>query len=625
MPLPAPLAAGLATVAVPDDIRAAAAEHLERWLTAPPFAAYGPAIEALVEAEAWEELVDAFYRVLPFGTGGRRGLVGVGPNRLNPWTVATSVQGHVHWLRAGGTGEVDPARPIHVVIAYDVRRFTDARGVFPEGIETPVHGLSSRDFAELAARVYAANGVHAHLLGRGSTRWVSTPELSFTIRHLDAQGGLNLSASHNPPDDNGVKVYDGRGGQLVPPHDQRLLDEVARIGDAESLTWDEAEASGFVHALPRGPHDAYVRAVADQAGPGTRALRVGYTPLHGTGCVHEILAAAGFDVLLHEAQATPDGAFPTVPGHVANPENPETMAHATDALDVDVVFGTDPDADRIGCEVLHDGAWVHLNGNDIAALVVFARLDGTHHERTPLVVQTEVTSQLVSRIARHHGAAVIDDLLVGFKYIGEVLRQLEEDGHYGSIEAANVTFLAGVEESHGVLTTAEMRDKDAAGGAIALAALADREKAQGRTLVDVLHDLQTAHGTVRCTQISARFEGATGASQMAALLDRLRSSPPVELAGRAVTAFFDHRDPEGRYGAIRSASDGASRNVLVFHLARRDSDDGARVVLRPSGTEPKVKLYVEYQGPRGLSAAAQADVEPFTAELARDARDALLG
>jgi len=625
MSLPEALSAGVDTVDVPDEVRDAARAHLGRWLSEPPFAPYRPAIAALVEAEAWDELVDAFYRVLPFGTGGRRGLVGVGPNRINPWTVATSVQGHVTWLRAGATGEVDGRQPIHVVIAYDVRRFADARGVFPDGAETPVHGLSSRDFAELAARVYAAHGIHAHLLPRGSGGWMSTPELSFAIRHLGAQGGLNLSASHNPPDDNGVKVYDGRGSQLVPPHDQALLDEVAKVDDAEVLDWDAAVASGFVHEVEAGVHAGYVAAVAAQAGPGPRLLTVGYTPLHGTGCVHEILAAAGFDVVLHEPQATADGSFPTVPGHVANPENPAAMEHATGALDVDLVFGTDPDADRIGCEVRHDGGWVHLTGNDIAALVVHARLDGIARDEQPLVVQTEVTSQLIARIARSHGAAVVDDLLVGFKYIGEVLRQLEEEGRYGHILRDDVSFVAGVEESHGVLTSADMRDKDAAGGAVALATLADREKARGRTLIHVLQDLQRAHGTVRCTQSSVRFEGATGASQMAALLDRLRRAPPASLGGRAVTASFDHRDETGRFGPIRSASDAASRNVLVYHLEASKPDDGARIVLRPSGTEPKVKLYVELQGPRGLSASGQADVDEQVTALAAGVRNTLLG
>ncbi|MEQ1508558.1 MAG: phospho-sugar mutase, partial [Myxococcota bacterium] len=315
--------AGIGGVAVPEAVRTAAFDHLTRWWTGEPFAAYRPAIRSLVAAGRFDELVDAFRQVLPFGTGGRRGSVGVGPNRINPWTVATSVQGHVNWLRT--TGRAAPS----VVVAYDVRRFVDAKGIYGADLgDSPIRNLSSRDLAELAARVYAANGVTVHLLARGAAGWVSTPELSFTIRELGADGGINVSASHNPPDDNGVKVYDAAGGQLAPPDDEALLDVVATVTDATVIGWDEAVASGSLRWLDPDVHLRYVHTAASAAPAGSRAIGVLYTPLHGTGVVHEALAAARFACTLHAPQASPDGAFPTVPGHTANPELPEVMAHA---------------------------------------------------------------------------------------------------------------------------------------------------------------------------------------------------------------------------------------------------------------------------------------------------------
>ena len=604
------VARGFATVEVPDEVRAAALAGVERWLREPAFATFVPVIRSWIEREQWVELLDAFYQVVPFGTGGRRGLVGVGPNRMNPWTVGTSVQGHAAWLRR----RVGPGVRPSVVVAYDVRRFTDAGGRYDRSVDNPVFGWSSRDFAELAAGVYAANDVDVHILPRGASYYLSTPELSFSVRALRADGGLNVSASHNPPDDNGVKVYDHRGGQLVPPDDQELLDEVGRWSEATALAWDAALSTGRVHLLAPALHQAYIDAVAAVVPPGPRRIRVGYTPLHGTGCVGDVLTRAGFVCALHEPQATPDGSVPTVPGQVANPERPEAMAHALAALDVDLVFGTDPDADRIGCEVRHQGGWVHLTGNDIGALVVHRRLRDAG-DRQALVITTEVTSSLVGAVARAGGAAVVDDLLVGFKYVADVLRALDEEGSYGPLHADAVRYVAGLEESHGVLVTDQMRDKDAAGGAVVLAALADEAAARGETLVDVLRGLEFAHGYVACAQLNLQFPGATGANQMRGLLDRMRASPPATLGGRPVEAFIDHWDQRGRFGPFRSASDRAGRNVLVARLGAGAVDRGARVILRPSGTEPKLKVYLEVAGAVGLAEAGRAEVREALAAL----------
>jgi phosphoglucomutase/phosphomannomutase len=609
--------AGIRGVDVPRSVQRAAEANLRAWLADEAHAGDRATLEAMITEGRFDELVDAFWQVLPFGTGGRRGAVGLGPNRLNHHTVASSVQGHAAWLRARHDGELS------VVIAYDVRRFDDARGVYPASAPPAVLGTSSRDFAELAASVYAANGVVAHLLPPDADRWMSTPELSYAVRALGASGGLNLSASHNPPDDNGVKVYDDRGSQLVPPHDQHLLDEVARVSEVRSMPLSEAVQAGRVRWLGPEVHDGYVSTVAGLALDGPRDIRLGYTPLHGTGCVHEVLEAAGFACTLYGPQAHADSAFSTVPGHVANPERPEAMQAACDALDVDVVFGTDPDADRIGCEVRHRGQWVHLTGNDIATLVVDQAVRRAPPGKRPLVIKTEVTSELVARVAEAGGAAVVGDLLVGFKYIGQALEQLEVQGSYRGLQADEVVFVAGVEESHGVLITDAMRDKDAAGGALALAELAALEAQRGRTLVDRLEALRHTHGHVRCSQISVRFEGATGPSRMAAVLDALRSAPPEAIGGRRVEQLTDHLDPDGRLGPFVSDSDRAGRNVLVLALGPLPGDEGARVVLRPSGTEPKLKVYVQLLGPKGEVAGDALDDAEQT--LREAVRVALLG
>lgn len=611
---------GIGGLELPEEVRRAALEHLERWWTEDRFAAYRPQLEALVERGAFAELCDAFRCVLPFGTGGRRGRVGIGPNRINPWTVATSIQGHAAWLRA----RFPDVTPLRVVVAYDVRRFDDAGGIYDPSLPNPISGMSSRDLAELAARVYAANGIEV-VLPRDPASYLSTPELSFCIRRLDAHGGVNMSASHNPPDDNGVKVYDRRGSQLVPPDDESLLDAVAEVADARLLSWADATSSGRVRWLSSLLHGQYIQTVADLAVAGARDVHILYTPLHGTGSVGEALVAAGFPCRVFAAQAEPDGRFPTVPGHVANPERPEAMALAVEAAaGCALVMGTDPDADRIGAEVHHDGGWVHLTGNDIGALIVDQALKRTY-DGQPLVVTTEVTSSLIGRVARARGAVVIDDLLVGFKYVGEVLRALEEDGCWGDVRAEDVRFAAGLEESHGVLLTDAMRDKDAAGGAVVLACAAAAAQARGETLVDVLHHLQSLHGYVLNAQVSTFFEGAVGASRLSALLDGLRSSPPGELGGRAVERLVDHRNPAGRFGPYRSNSDRAARNVLVLQLASGPMDDGARLVLRPSGTEPKLKVYAEVLGRPRLDSVGRSAVEQSLGRLVEAVRTELSG
>jgi phosphoglucomutase/phosphomannomutase len=608
---------GMAALGLPDGLDETAMASLRGWAEAHPDDV--PTLQGLVAAERFDDLADAFYRTLPFGTAGRRGSVGVGPNRINPHTVGSSVQGHVAWLR-----QRFPDTELTVVIAYDVRAFHDIRGRYA-GVPCSLLGLSSRDLSEHAARVYAANDVTAWLLPRSSTAWTSTPELSFAIRELGTQGGLNLSASHNPPDDNGVKVFDSTGAQLVPPEDQALLDEVGRVSEVRLADWDTAVATRRIRELPESTHVDYINTLAALAGDGPRDVAVMYTPLHGTGCVHEILRAAGFSCMLYSPQAAADPLFSTVPGQVANPERAVALEAAIAAADdADIVLGTDPDADRIGCAVRHGAGWTHLSGNGIAALITDELLQQSW-PRKPLIIRTEVTTSLVTRIAESHGAVVVDDLLVGFKYIGALLAELDAGAIVHGHSITDLVFVAGVEESNGVLVTGEIRDKDSGGGALVLAMAAARAKAAGHTLVDRLSTLEHQHGTIRNAQVRQAYAGATGLAKRAAVLDGLRAAPPTTFAGRQVVSFTDHRDPSGRFGPTKSASDAASRNVLVLQLAAGPFDDGARVALRPSGTEPKLKVYLEVRGKPGLDATGRSAVDAVVQALGDAARAELAG
>lgn len=593
-------ATGFATLDADAILKDEALRHLGRWLTEEPFVGYRPQLAWLIDSAQWAGLLDRFCRVLPFGTGGRRGAVGVGPNRMNPWTLAASVQGHCEYLR-----ERFPAvAPLTVVLAWDVRRFEDARGQYNPALPNPVRHLTSRDLARHAAGVYAANGIHAHLLPEASRRYIATPELSFTIRLLKAHGGLNISASHNPPDDNGAKFYDERGGQPIPPDDQIMADLVDQVAVLKELPWTEAARSGRVHVLDEGPHRAYVELIRRQslvAPPRLDEVRLVFTPLHGVGAqtALEALEAQGFRVAAVEEQMTPDGAFPNVT-ETPNPEVPASMDRAgalAESLGADLVLATDPDADRLGA-LAPDAAGVFqpITGNALAALLThfkLARLSARGElPARPIVITTLVTTGLVTRVARAFGAQVVNDLLVGFKYVAEVLAQLEQHGCWGEIEGTPEDFIIASEESHGILVTPALRDKDAAGAALLLAELALDQKRQGGTVLGYLDNLHRRFGYFHNALHTLVLPGVEGRTRMARLLDRLRAAPPGELAGLPVTRLEDLQDEEGRLGPLKGATDQAARNFLSFTLG-----DSARLALRPSGTEPKAKVYIEVSTP----------------------------
>ena len=620
------VAQGFNDLPVAPDARQTALRHIASWLTEPPFAAYRPQLEWLIAQQRWSLLLDSFYRVLPFGTGGRRGPVGVGTNRFNAWTLAASVQGHVLYLR-----ERYPNQNIAVVIAYDVRVFDDLRSLYAPDLPNPLLGMTSRAFAQVAAGVYTANGVRVAMLPEDATTYISTPELSFAIRYLQATAGLNISASHNHPDDNGGKFYNDRGGQEVPPNDEAMATQVERVARIDQLDFAAARATGLLSWITPDVHEAYVTLnMAQSLSPGARQARLVFTPLHGTAntTVGAVLRRAGFQVDVVAAQATPDGAFPAVPYRAPNPEVPESMQQGMDLareVEADAVFACDPDADRLGvCSRAADGTYRFLTGNEIAVLATHHKLEqlknlGKLPER-PLVIKTEVTTELLRPITEAFDGVLIGDLLVGFKYHAHVLDQLERHGHFGALQGCLGDFVIAVEESHGLLVTPDIRDKDAAGAALLLAELAALQRLKGETLLDYLDAIYRRYGYYANLGTSMVMTGAEGTVQIQAIQQGLRQHAPTAVAGWAVTQTVDHWDENGIHGRFVSETDRASRNVLAFRLA-----NGARVIVRPSGTEPKNKVYIEVPAPpvdqqagREVLARCKAETDAMAQRIADD-------
>jgi phosphoglucomutase/phosphomannomutase len=635
MDLLAAVRTGFQSIDADAALKERAALTLNEWLTKPEYAACRPQLERLVQQGKWSVLLDSFYQLMPFGTGGRRGAVGLGPNRMNLWTLGASVQGHCDYLKQ----RFPDKAPLQVVLAYDVRRFTDKRGVYDLALPNPVLNLTSRNFCEHAAGVYAANGIHSHILPPDTRRYVSTPELSFTIRHLQAHGGLNMTASHNPPDDNGSKFYDERGAQPVPPEDQIMSEFVDRAAGTRFVPFADAVRQGKVHFLDDGPHRAYIELCRKQSlvpPPRFDEIRVVYTPLHGVGggCAGEVLEAQGFRPIPVPEQMDPDGSFPNVT-KTPNPEVPECLDRAERVAvehKADVLIATDPDADRLGgkANTAADGtgSFRYLTGNEIASLLTHFKLSRLSAAgdlpASPIVITTEVTTGQITRIARQFGAQIVNDLLVGFKYHADVLHQLESTGQYGDVKGTPADFVIATEESHGILATPQMRDKDSACATLLLAELALFCKRQGRTVPDYLDDLNRRFGYYRNEVLNLVMTGLEGKLNMAKMLDSLRNDPPKELGGRPVAGFEDLRDESGRMGPFKGETDRAARNFLIFRLGGTDGI-AAKVCLRPSGTEPKAKAYIETSSapcPPGTSdadwAATCAAVDRAVQALATD-------
>jgi phosphoglucomutase len=514
------------------------------------------------------EIEDRFYRDLEFGTGGLRGVMGAGTNRMNRYVIGKATQGFANFL----LGE-SPSPS--VVIAHDSRSNSD------------VYSLE-------AACVLAANGIRTYLFR--SLR--PTPQLSFAVRDLKATGGIVVTASHNPPEYNGYKVYGADGGQLVPHQAEQVIGQIRDIASfdlVKRLTQAEAESQGLLCWLGDADDQRFVDTVVAQTvqpeaikGGAGQALGVVFTPLHGAGNlpIQQVLGQAGFsNVRVVKEQEQPNGMFPTVKS--PNPEEQEAftlaikLAHEVDA---DIIVGTDPDCDRMGAVVKNDkGEFVVLTGNQSGALMVHYLLSNMKAQgKLPAngaVIKTIVTSEMGADIASSYGCEVFSTL-TGFKYIGEKMSQFEATGSH--------TFLFGYEESYGYLTGMYARDKDAVVAALLICEAAAYYKSQGKTLYEVLLELYAQYGTYLERLESRTLKGKNGVELIGAIMNDWRSNPPVEIAGVAVTRVLDYA--KGLDGL-------PTENVLKFLLA-----DGSWFCLRPSGTEPKIKVYFAVRG-TGLEGA----------------------
>jgi phosphoglucomutase len=624
-----------------------AAAELARWLSGAILFAHPEVIARHLQPDRLPLLFDAFWQVLPFGTGGRRGKVGYGANRLNPATVAMTIQGHCNFLRQRFAGRSNLA----VVVANDVRVFRDVAGSYAFlGAEHPLMGLSSRGLARLACEIYAGNGITAYLHDPDSdSATLSTPELSFVISRLGSAGvvgGVNMSASHNPPDDNGVKLYDEFGSQPVAPEDQQLLDIMSAVSDIRPLPFAQASAGGLVKAIPAELHHDYVEGYRKLYGDfftPREQLPVVYTPLCGVGLgtVGDVLTAIGFPMLTPTAER-PDGSFAVIPFRSPNPEVPQSTEPArafADRHGSGLVLSSDPDADRVGCEIRlppetgknadKDAGWYHFDGNQIAAILTYAlMLDPAGPRRKGLVIETLVTTKLLGKIVAARGESdLIDDLLVGFKYVADVLKRLGRDGRYRDVKRRPEELVLAAEESHGVIALPHILDKDATPACMYLAGLYQRLAAEGRTLLDYYTGILEQLGGFDTVNRSIMMAGAVGMQRKDRIMSWLRDTPPAQLAGHAVTAVIDHWD-ERRFGPLVSESERLPRNVIQLQTGR------FVITVRPSGTEPKLKFYCQLlpdpaqppgQGPRGrellqavrreADAAAQAIYNDLVAPL----------
>jgi phosphoglucomutase/phosphomannomutase len=597
---------GFSTLDVSEKVKSAALAHLEVWLTDSAFAEYTDQIRYLIESGKWDVLLDSFYQTIPFGTGGRRGPVGIGPNRINAWTIQASAQGHSQYLlKIYG----EAAKRRGVVMTFDVRAYRQ-KGIYSEEIPNPVQGLDGWRLARSAAEVYAANGIKTYLFE--TVR--STPELSFAIRHIKAIAGDMFSASHNLPPDNGKKVYDEDGGQLIPPHDQILVDEVTgHVKAIRRMPFEEALRQGLVEIVGEEIDRAYLASAAAVTLSSERNLKVFYSPLHGTGIttVYPVLKQLGFDVVLCPATSNLSGAFEQVTFNIPNPEVVESFSTSlplAQAAAADILLSTDPDADRIGIMVSHHGQWLFITGNEIAILLANYAINRLRAagRLTPqrVIVKTDVTTALIDKMARENNIICIGDLLVGFKYVAEEMNRLEAAGR-GS------DFIFGCEESHGYLTGTYARDKDAAGAAVWVAEYAAELKQQGRTLVDALDEIYSNYGYCHNYLTEIRLLGAKGMEQIAAIMDHFRSQAVERFEDFQVDAKIDRW--QGPPQPHLSETDTTARNVIILRLRNVAQTTSVRITVRPSGTEPKIKMYFELVGkpcrPADLPSAKQALVD----------------
>ncbi len=527
---------------------------------------YDEATKQAIQQMNEKDLVDAFYKDLEFGTGGLRGIMGVGSNRMNRYTVGAATQGLANYLK-----KTFPNEQIKVAIAHDSRN-------------------NSPEFANIVADVFSANGIYVYFF----KALRPTPELSFAIRYLKCHSGVVLTASHNPKEYNGYKAYWTDGAQVTPPHDENIIAEVNAIQSVDDIKFNRLSAN--VALIGEEIDDLYLDkivglSVSKLAIQRQSDIKIVYSPLHGTGItlVPKLLKKMGFNnVYVVEEQATPDGNFPTVV--YPNPEEKEAMTLAlrkAKELNADIVMATDPDSDRVGIGVKNDkGEWILLNGNQTGSLLIgymiqawkeAGKLDGTQN-----IIKTIVTSELIDTIAEKNGVKCYNTL-TGFKYIAGLIRELE----------GREQFIAGGEESYGYLIGDFVRDKDAIASCGMLAELVAYAKDKGMSLFEMLQDTYTKYGFYLEGLISMTKKGKDGAEEIKAMMRNWRENPPLTINGSKVVRLLDFQELVEKdllTGNVTPIQQYVS-DVLQFY-----TEDGSKISARPSGTEPKIKFYISVKG-----------------------------
>ncbi len=532
------------------------------------------------------ELEDAFYKNLEFGTGGLRGIMGIGTNRMNKYTVGMATQGYANYLKKCFGNDIS------VAIAHDCRN-------------------NSRFFAETTAHVFAANGVKVYLF----EALRPTPELSFAIRELGCKGGVVCTASHNPKEYNGYKAYWEDGSQLVPPHDKNVIKEVDLIANVEDVQWSGGDAN--IHIIGKEMDEAYIDmarnlSVYPEVCAAQSDLKIVYTPIHGSGItlVPEVLKAFGFNNLsIVEEQSVPDGNFPTVV--YPNPEEREAMSiglKKAKELDADILLGTDPDADRVAIGIKNNkGEWVLLNGNQTAAIafnyMIEARKAKGIAQPNDMVIKTIVTTQMIDAIAKANGVACYN-VLTGFKWISSMIREKEGKENY----------IIGGEESFGLMIGDKIRDKDAISAVALSCEMAAYEKNKGRSLYDKLIDLYVQYGFYKESLVSITKKGMNGAKEIADMMEGYRQNPPQTIDGAQVMHLLDYelQQASNLVTGETAVIDLPKSNVLQFILA-----DGTSISARPSGTEPKIKFYFSVNAPLADAAHFDAGAVSLDEKIAR--------
>lgn len=555
----------VAAAAADDKITHAAAGNIKTWLTEPRYADYVAGIAEHISEGKWQQLDDVFWTVIPFGTGGRRGMMyPFGSNAINARTIGESAQGLAEYVK-----EIKPDGPWKMAIAYDTRH-------------------RSREFAELCSSIMVANGFEVYFIDD----YRSTPELSFLIRYKSCDCGIMVTASHNPPSDNAVKVYWDSGVQLVPPHDKLVIEKVNQVDEIPTVDFQQAVDDGKIHIIREEVDKALMAEHVKHSFDVPRDIKVIYSPLHGVGefNVKSLLAEVGFnDVEIYEPHREPNGDFPNVPEHVSNPENAavfDAIIERAQQTGAELILATDPDCDRMGAAapVTTDpsGEWKTFTGNQLAVLlghfVLSQRKEAGQLSSDNFVVTTLVTTKMLKRITEAFGAKCFDENQVGFKWICSVVDREGPDD-----------FVFGTEESHGYLVGQYCRDKDGAIACMLMTELAAWVKSQGKSLHEHLDDLYREYGFHCERLVNIRMEGSDGMKRMQKLMKRFRSNPPETLGGLKVQSVRDYASntrifPDGKTEPIT----GQSGNMVMFDMA----DEGNYIAARPSGTEPKVKFYM---------------------------------